>query len=108
MGETPVSWQTFSDGAAGVPTIVGDADWGKLYLDPGEEGRSAVYDMGSGVDCIWVVTENRYGTGQGWATLQIRGDTNPFNQDDALPDWENYAEPITRGWRYVQVREIKT
>jgi len=107
MGETPVSWATWSDGAAGAPTIVGDADWGKLQLVDGEEGRSAVYDMGSAMSLVWIVTENRYGTGQGWADLQIRGDTNPFNQDDALPNWENYTVPILRTWRYVQVRESK-
>ena len=41
-GEDPVSWQTWSDGAAGIPDVVGDADWGKMKLDfhPPEEGRS--------------------------------------------------------------------
>lgn len=108
-GETPVSWATWSDGAAGSPTISGDADWGKLELAIGEEGRSAVYDIGAdGYDHIFIVNENVYGTGQGTATLQIRGSAASFNQDDGEPpNWENYTAPITRSWRYVQIRETK-
>jgi hypothetical protein len=107
-GETAVSWQTWSDGAAGIPDVVGDADWGKLKLDldPGEEGRSTVYDLGSAVSRKFTLTENRYGTGTGDAALQIRGDSNLFDQDDVTPDWESYTTPISRTWRYVQIREI--
>ena len=105
-GEAAVSWATWSDGAAGAPTIVGDADWGKLQLVIGEEGRSAVYDLGDSVERIYTVTENRYGTGQGSATLQIRGSADAFSQDDGEPpNWESYTEPVTRSWRYIQVRE---
>ena len=108
-GETPVSWTTWSDGAGGAATVVGDADWGKVELcNPGEEARSQVYDLGDATPRIFTVTENFYGAGQGDATLQIRGDTDPFLQDDGEPpNWENYAAPITRAWRYIQVREIK-
>ena len=37
--------------------------------------------------------------------LMIRGDTASFLQDDDPPSWEEYSAPITRTWRYVQVRE---
>ena len=105
-GEEPVSWQTWSDGAGNIPTVSGDPDWGKLQLDlSGEEGRSRVYDLGSATSRKFTVTENRYGAGQNDATLQIRGDANTFDQDDVLPAWENYTVPITRSWRYVQIRE---
>ena len=106
-GETPTSWQTWSDGAAGIPNVVGDSDWGKLQLDlnPGEEGRSAVYDTGNAVVRLFTLTENFYGSGAGNAVLQIRGSTTSFNQDDAVPVWEEYTAPISRLWRYVQISE---
>ena len=106
QGEDAVSWQTWSDGAAGIPTITGDADWGKLTLDlSGEEGRSAVYDLGSAATRKFTLTENRYGTGAEDAVLQIRGSITSFLQDAAVPVWEEYTAPISRYWRYVQVSE---
>lgn len=105
-GETAVSWQTWSDGLGGVPTITGDPDWGKLNLDlTGEEGRSTVYDLGSATSRKFTLTENRYGSGAESATLQIRGDASSFTQDSNLLDWEDYVGPISRTWRYIQVRE---
>lgn len=106
LGEDPVSWQTWSDGAGGIPDVQGNIDWGKLELDlSGEEGRSAIYDMGSAITRQYTLTENRYGVGSGSAALQIRGDVASFTQDDNVVDWEDYTVPISRGWRYVQVRE---
>lgn len=87
----------------------GDASWGKLELDVGEEGRSAVYDLGAAGEYIYTLTENRYGTGEGTATLQYRGHVDTaFNQDDALPAWNDYTIPFTVTWRYIQVRLIKS
>lgn len=106
QNETPVSWQTWSDGAGGTPTILGDSDWGKLKLVSGEEGRSAVYNIGTTGTYIFTLEENRYGSGTGTATLQIRGDTTSFSQDDVVPTWENYTVPISRYWNYTQVRLI--
>lgn len=106
QGEDAVSWQTWSDGAASVPTIDGDADWGKLKLDlSGEEGRSAVYDLGSAATRTFTLTENRYGTGENDAVLEIRGSETSFTQDANVPVWEEYTGAISRYWRYVQVRE---
>lgn len=108
-GEDIVSWQTFSDGAAGIPEIVGNADYGKLKLDmTGEEGRSAVYDLGSACVRKFTLTENRYGIGQDDATLQYRTDTVSFAQDDALPAWTTYAGQFSVNCRYVQIREVVT
>jgi len=107
QGETAVSWQTWSDGNGNIPTIDGNADWGKLNLDlAGEEGRSAVYDLGSSHARTFTLTENRYGTGGESAVLQIRGDdTTIFLQDAHSPMWENYTTPVSKTWRYIQVRE---
>lgn len=105
-GEDAVSWQTWSDGAAGVPDVDGDVDWGKLKLDynpSGEEGRSAVYDLGSAVTRTYTMTEDRYGSGSGSAVLYIRGSGASFSQDDATPVWEEYTAPVAADWRYVQV-----
>ena len=106
LGEDPVSWQTWSDGAAGIPNVTVNADWGKLSLQlSGAEGRSAVYDLGSAVARTFTLTENVYGTGAEDAVLQIRGSTTSFLQDAAVPVWEEYTAPISRVWRYVQVGE---
>jgi len=106
QGEDAVSWQTWSDGAGSVPSVSGDADWGKLSLDgSGEEGRSAVYDHGSVATRTYTLTENRYGTGDDEPVLQIRGSVTSFLQDAAVPAWEEYTAPIQRKWRYVQVGE---
>lgn len=107
QGEDAVSWQTWSDGVGGIPTITGDANWGKLNLDlSGEEGRSVVYDLGSTITRLFTLEENRYGSGTGVAILQIRGDTTSFTQDSNLIGWEDYSGPVLHGWRYVQIREI--
>jgi len=106
QGEDAVSWATWSDGAGGAPSVIGDADWGKLSLDAsGEEGRSAVYDHGSVATRTYTLTEHRYGTGDTEPVLQIRGSVTSFLQDAAVPVWEEYTAPIQRAWRYVQVGE---
>jgi len=103
-----VSWQTWSDGSGGIPLVSGDQDWGRLALTTlGGQGRSAVYDLYNEDLRKYTVTLNRYGAGMGDATLQIRGSTSSFVQDDVSPDWEDYTIPITRSWRYVQIRGVK-
>lgn len=106
FGEDPVSWQTWSDGDGGTPDVSGSVDWGKLLLDinDGEEGRSAVYNLGSSATRKFTLTENRYGSGSGSAVLEIRGDTSSFNQDADSPDWEIYSAPVSKTWQYVQIR----
>jgi len=103
-GEIAITWQTFSDGAAGIPTISGDSNWGKMALLPEEEGRSRVYNFGNSSDRTYSLVENLYGTGSGTHELQIRGSTSIFAQDDASPAWEDYTSPILRNWQWVQVR----
>jgi hypothetical protein len=109
QGEDAVSWQTWSDGAAGKPDVVGDSDWGKLSLElSGAEGRSAVYDLGSVASRTFHLTTNRYGTGENEATLQYRTSETSFAQDDETPEWVTF-KALPPAWytcRYVQVREI--
>lgn len=106
-GETAVSWQTFDDGAGGIPTIEGDGDWGKLRLEIGEEGNSRVYNLGPGFKAI-SLTRNVYGTGNGTSTLQIRGSNSYFTRNAGTPSWENYTAPTNKNWKFLQVRENKT
>ena len=106
-GEIPVSWQTWDNGSAVVPTIIGDANWGKLALNLNDQGRSKVYDFGySGLVKI-TITENLYGTGQGTATIQYRYADALFAQDDVAPLWNDYTVPTNITCRYIQVRVIK-
>lgn len=110
VSEIAVSWQTYSDGGGGIPTITGDSDWGKISLDISEEGRSKVYDFGNSNSRTYTITENKYGTGQESATIQIRGHVDTvFTQDsDEPPNWANYTTPVTQSWRYVQARVVNS
>lgn len=108
QGEHAIEWPTWDNGSGGAITVIGDANWGKMELIVGAQGRSRVYDIGNANTRIYTLTPNRYGSGSETATLQIRGDTVSFNQDDASPTWETYTVAISRAWRYVQVREVKS
>jgi len=68
------------------------------------EGRSHVYDFGVVISRLITLTSNRYGTGQGSASLEIRGQSTVFLQDDVLPAWETYTIPVEKDWKYIQVR----
>jgi hypothetical protein len=109
MGETPVSWQTWSDGTSGggAPSVSGDSDWGILELNYLEEGRSQVYFLGVSVPRVFELEENRYQDGFCNATAQIRGSNTPFNQNDVSPSWITYTGPLNATWLYVQMRVIK-
>lgn len=102
QGENSVSWQTWSDGDGGSPLVTGDADWGKLHLS-NNEGRSAVYDLGSSKARTFTIDQNRYGTGD-TVTVQIRYSDTSFDQDDIAPSWIIYSSPAKYTCRYVQVR----
>lgn len=109
MGETPVSWQTWSNGILGTGSagVSGDEDWGKLQLGLNEQGRSQVYYLGISTPRVFSLEENRYENGLCRATAQIRGSNTPFNQNDASPSWITYTGPLNATWLYVQVRVIK-
>jgi len=108
VDEDPVSWQTWSDGTAFIPTIIGDQDWGQLQLECGEEGRSAVYNLGSIFPRIITMREDVYEDGQCYATIQLRHSQIPFNQDDILPAWDDYIVAHNTNDRYIQFRIIKS
>ena len=92
----------------GIPTITGDTNWGKLNLDLNDQGRSRVYDFGANILTKITITENRYGTGSGTATIQYRVSVDAFLQDDVAPTWTTYTVSVTETFRYIQVRDIKS
>jgi hypothetical protein len=102
-GETPISWSTW----AGTGAITGDADWGKLELNGGETQYSKVYDHGEAILRQYQLTENKYGTGQGTATVQYRGDTVLFLETDLTPTWTTYTGVFDATYRYIQIRGNK-
>jgi len=102
--ENQESWATWSDGAAGSPTIIGDADWGQLKVWLNASGQSAVKDLGSTKNRIIVVKRDKYGSGSGSITIYIRGQATSFTQDEGSPSWEEYTTPVNKNWRYIQTR----
>ena len=124
-----MSWRTWSDGSGSQPNIfrgkllqedsgflltesgfkilLSADDWGKIQLAVGEDGHSGVYDFSTAASRLITVTENKYGAGQGSATVQIRGQAAIFAQDDGAPAWETYTGATFEGWRYIQVRATK-
>ena len=102
-GSDPVGWDTWSDGAGGPVSVIGDAEWGKIQLLTGEIGHSPVYSMGAGTHPI-KVTANGYGSGAGSFTIYIRGQEASFGQDDGSPSWEEYTAPTSETWEYLQVK----
>lgn len=103
-GETAVSWATWG----GTGEVVGDPNWGKLGLDIGENGYSRVYDFGNENERTITITHNLYGTGQGTATTEIRGQAASFLVADGTPTWEAYSTPVAKTWRFIQVRLVKS
>lgn len=103
-GETAVSWATWG----GTGEVVGDPNWGKLGLDIGENGYSQVYDFGNENQRTITITHNLYGTGQGTATTEIRGQAASFLATDGTPTWEAYSTPVAKTWRFIQARLVKS
>ena len=55
----------------------------------------------------YTITENVYGVGQGDATIYYRGDVDPFNFDDELPEWVEYTGVATETFTYFQMKVEK-
>jgi hypothetical protein len=72
-----------------------------------KEGRSKVYNFGNEDSRTITLTKDKYGSGAGTGTLQIRGRDTAFTQDAAAPDWENYTIPVQKTWQFIQVRATK-
>lgn len=102
--ETPESWDTWDDGAAGAINIEGDPDWGTFMFEASEIGHGPVKDLGDADTKIFMITLDKYGTGSGVPTVYIRGSATTFSQDDGSPSWEEYTVPTQKEWRYVQVK----
>jgi len=63
-----------------------------------------VEDTGDTSPKSFAVTRDKYGTGSGSVEVWIRGSATSFDPDNPItPTYEEYAAPITRSWRYVQL-----
>jgi len=98
------SWAKWSDGAGGSPTITGDSDWGKIQLGIGAIAHSDVRDAGDTTVKLISVTPNKYGVGTGTHIISVRGQATTFTQDAGSPSWEVYTTPVTKSWRFMQIK----
>jgi hypothetical protein len=103
-GEQPVSWQTWEKSPA-VPTDTsGDTDWGLAVIEDGTPILGPVVDMGLSKQRTFTVEKDKYQTGKGTTSIDIRGSATSFAQHDGSPAWGAYSGPQTETWRYVQLR----
>jgi hypothetical protein len=101
--EEAVTWQRWQVSAGVIATVDGDADWGKIHVPIGGSVSSPVTDTGNANSKTFTAQKDKYGTG-GSVTLSVRGSATSFAMFDGSPTWEEYTAPITRSWRYVQVK----
>ena len=71
----------------------------------GEVGVSDVVDLQLNTEKTFTLTRDAYGDGDGNVKISIRGQLGAFLWGDGEPpNWEVYTIPITRTWRYVQLK----
>lgn len=103
-GTEPLSWQRWQTAADTPVTVDGDPDWGSCEVNEGTPAYGDVIDTGDALTKEFTVTTNVYDTGTGDAVISVRGSDTVFAQHDLTPAWTGYAAPITRDWRYVQLK----
>ena len=104
--ETPESWATWSDGAGGAVTVMGDPDWGTLFLGRGVVAHSPVHHFNA-LDSHTTLTKNKYGAGGvGSFKVYYRESNTPFLQDDGSPVWSLYTNPVRLTNAYRQVKLV--
>lgn len=110
--EAPVPWPAW-EVAPGVPVVVdGDASWGAANLaGPDRRAYGPVVDTGDTSSKTITAETDKYATGAGAVSVEIRGQAATFNQHDdetVGPVWAVYSTPVTDTWRYVQLRLTQT
>jgi len=87
-------------------SIDGDADWGKLKLGSigGDYAVSEVKDYPDSTGKLFTITRDPYGAGSGNVKISVRGQAASFLWDDVEPAWEEYTDPITEEWKYIQLK----
>ncbi len=105
-GESKESWATWSNGAGGSPTILGDADWGRLFLGKDGIAHSPVHHFNA-LDSYTTLTKNKHGPdGVGSFKVYYRESDTPFLQDAGTPAWDLYTNPVRLTKAYRQVRLV--
>jgi len=104
--ETATSWATWSNGAGGAATVLGDVDWGRLLLGKDVVAHSPVNHFNA-LDSHTTLTKNKYGPGGvGSFKVYYRESDTPFLQDDGAPAWSLYTNPIRLTKAYRQVKLV--
>jgi len=79
-------------------------EWGRVTVTYPDSIYGLVEDTGDTSPKSFAVTRDKYGTGSGSVEVWIRGSATSFDPDNPItPTYEEYAAPITRSWRYVQL-----
>ena len=100
----PLSWQEWEVSSGVKGTVFTDNDWGKLLIRDGIPLYSSVKDTGDTTNRSIIVARDLYGTGEGNTMVSIRGSATTFSQHDVLPAWDHYIAPVTKDWRFVQLK----
>jgi hypothetical protein len=96
-------WRTAAGATARYDTV-----YGKLRMYDGEEFYSDVRDFGTITTAYLAIEYDKYADGVGDGTVEFRGSDTLFAWDSSLPSWETYMEPVSKYWRYIQLRLSKT
>jgi hypothetical protein len=87
-------------------TIQGDQDWGKMEVTDELIYYGSVVDSETEFVKIFTIWKDKYGTGSGVVEISIRGSNTIFGQHDGSLSWEAYTAPVSRAWRYVQLKMV--
>jgi hypothetical protein len=88
-------------------TWSGSRDWGMLELPYGESAVTEVIDTETTAETEFSIQLNKYGNSWFTGKVYARGDVSAFDvqaTDGELAWGEVTSSPITRTWRYVQLR----
>jgi hypothetical protein len=106
IDERAVSWQTWETSLGVKGTVQGDQDWGKIEVTDELIYYGSIVDSETTFVKTFIVYRDKYGTGSGVVDISIRGSDIIFSQHDGSPSWEAYTAPISRAWRYVQLKMV--
>jgi hypothetical protein len=110
-GETSKSWITWKETDGDDVVVSGDPAYGALSVSISEL-VSDIIDTGDTSLKVFTVVRDKYDTGSGTVTYQIRGSNTLFSQlDGEPPSWQLMPSPppnnyVQAAWRYVQLKIV--
>lgn len=106
QGEAKFKWDIYSDGNRLQPAFT--SSYGKLQIFGNTEARSDVVWLSNSETHYIRITKDIYSSGSGVGKFYIRGSTTVFQQDDVSPTWEEWTAPVSKTWKYIQIKVIAT